>query len=290
MGTVSKCPQCHGTGLIATLRSADTTLSSCFCPACDASRRALEPTKHGLDDLLFFAVTHLSIEEAREVILKHKQVQPAHPASRATPVTAETVAREPSKIGARQTRYVVLHPKRGFGFVGVDNGPALFEQPNVSIQCEIRVFFNKGEALRMEDPEHGTVDLCVLSKGPVYRRVWSRFFDGMGWLQWPTGESATFRLEMDNGQTLQFDYNRLGMGPPAYCALVANPRKTRSPTEEEKLWITIDTRDGSRLVFRRDGPPPAEHTAVDLGREVQPALPHVDLRARKRAARSRRTP
>lgn len=171
----------------------------------------------------------------------------------------------PAVAEPRQSVDRVRHPKYGEAFLVLDNGPACLVLDDGSIfDVVIGTWAVSAERTTIAVKIRGVEAECdVLAMGDRHRRHWSELL-GPGWLV-DLGETSQ-RFDGDEGGSFAFSWTRMTMGRPARRLagdLGLDP--------EESEWTTFHLMDGSKLVFRRKGPPaapptpgPEEHIQVDL--------------------------
>jgi hypothetical protein len=162
--------------------------------------------------------------------------------------------------GPRQTIERVSHPQRGAGIAVYRNGPSFF-RPDGGDAIPMKISAGGyckgfGSYTVLHDPEHGRTEAKKIETdkpSELHRRHWSPIF-GMGWY---VMTRPTDRFEGDDGRVIVIDACVYAVGTPDYRRRSDKRRSTREPiTPEEDQWMTVETRDGTVLAFRREGPPP----------------------------------
>ena len=154
--------------------------------------------------------------------------------------------------GPRQTVDFVIFEPYGPGRLVWENGPAMF-LPAVGapvpllgvgiLGYERNVAGDMG-CLRPVHTEQGTFIVKVLTRGEQHYREFSPDL-GIGWMV--TLHDWNYRFEADSGITVEFWAADLSLG---------RPNRLLSDDPDEVNWTTYTLRDGSKVPFRRGGPPP----------------------------------
>lgn len=165
--------------------------------------------------------------------------------------------------GPRQTVDFVIFEPYGPGRLVWDNGPAMFlptvGSPVPLIDVGIPGYErNEAGDWVCKRPVHtvqGTFIVDVLTKGEAHYREFSPEL-GIGWMvtarvvQDITGHTllgSIYRFDADSGTSIEFQVTDLSLG---------RPDRLLSDDPDEVNWTTYTLQDGSKVPFRRGGPPP----------------------------------